>query len=234
MKEVLAISGNLRINLSRVSEECYEIGVGSLSIVFIISIFIGIVISIQIASNLLSPLTPKFVVGLAARNMVILEIAPTILAIVLTGKIGTNISSQVASMRITEQIDALEIFGLNTKSYLVLPKIIAFLLCYPCLVVISILFSLFSGYWAAVLLTNVSSSDFIEGLTIFYRPLDLKIALYKSFTFAFLISSISSYIGYYTTGGAIEIGRASTKAFTISAIAILIFDYIIAQLLLKF
>lgn len=223
-----------RLCLKRTVEECVEIGLESLFIVIIMSIFMGIVVTIQTAANLSHPLTPKYIVGLAVRNMTVLEMSPTMMAVVMAGKIGSSISSQLSSMRISEQIDALEIFGINTTSYLVFPKILASMITYPMLVIISMFLAICSGYLANTYIANIPAEDYTNGLTMLFKPMDISIALCKSVTFAFLISSISSFVGYYTYGGSLEVGRASTKAVTSSCIAILMADYLVAQLLLSF
>lgn len=215
-------------------DEILEIGVKSFFLVCLVSIFMGVVTAIQTASNLLDALTPKFIVGLATRNMTILELSPTVLGIIIAGKVGSNIASQLSSMRISEQIDALKIFGINTSSYLVLPKILATVIVFPLLVGISMFLSIYSGYLASIYISKILSQDYISGITMYFKVSDLRLAFYKAFTFAFLMSSISSYIGFYTVGGASDIGRASTKAFSVSCIAILVADYLIAQLFLNF
>lgn len=218
----------------RTIDEIMEIAISSLFLVCLVSVFMGIVTSIQTASNLMNPMTPKFIVGLATRNMTILELSPTVVGIIITGKVGSNIASQLSSMRISEQIDALKIFGINASSYLVLPKILASLISYPMLIIISMFLSILGGYFAAVYVANILPQDYITGITTMFKMSDIRLALYKSFTFAFLMSTISSYIGFHTEGGSLEVGRASTKSFTISCIAILVSDYLIAQLFLKF
>lgn len=231
---MLRNSERARLCIRRTMEECVEIGINSLFIVVIMSIFMGVVITIQTAANLSNPLTPKYIVGLAVRNMTVLEMSPTVIAIIMAGKVGSSISSQLSSMRISEQIDALEIFGINTTSYLVFPKILGAMITYPMLVVISMFLAIYSGYLANTYIANIPADDFIKGLNMMFNPMDINIALCKSVTFAFLISSISSFIGYYTYGGSLEVGRASTRAVTSSCIAILTADYLLAQLLLKF
>lgn len=225
---------SFRICCKRTVDEFIDIGINSLPIVIIISVFMGVVVTIQTASNLAGPLTPRWIVGLAVRNMTVLELSPTMLGVIIAGKIGSNISSQLSSMRISEQIDALEIFGINTTSYLVFPKILAFVISYPMLVILSMFLALYSGYMACIYLTNISGADYIIGITSMFRPSDLNVALWKSITFGFLISSISSFIGFYTFGGSVAVGKASTKSVTYSCVAILVADYLITQLLLNF
>lgn len=225
----------LKIYFEKTMDEIITIGIDSISMVILISIFMGVVTSIQTASNLNNPFVPKFIVGMATRNMSVLELSPTVIGIIITGKIGSSIASQIASMRISEQIDALEILGVNSASYLVLPKILASVFSYPLLVIISMFLCITAGYFAAIHVANISSEDYILGITSQFKFSEVKIALYKSTTFGFLMSSISSFIGFNTKdGGSVEVGKASTKAFTLSSIIILIADCFIARLFLNF
>lgn len=212
-------------------DECVAIGVDSTLIVGIVSLFVGAVMSIQIYYNIQTPFPSDFLVGYAVRNITILEMSPTVLAVVFAGRVGSNIASQLGSMRISEQIDALEIMGINTSSYLVLPKIVASILTYPLLVIISAFLAIYSGLIVADLVVSVSPEDYIRGLRLKFDPHLIYFALQKSLAFAFLISSISAYRGFYVTGGAVAVGKASTRAVTDSCIAILLADYILTQLL---
>ncbi len=223
----------LRTGIQRTVEECVAIGIDSVPIVALVSIFTGGVTSIQIYYNLLTALPSDFLVGFSLRNMAILELCPTVMAIIFAGRVGSNIAGQLGSMRITEQIDALEIMGINTSSYLVLPKIIAAMLMYPLLVIISIFLTIYAGFVAAQWVVSVSPDDYIHGLRLSFDPYTVRFALYKAVTFAFLVSSISAYKGFYVTGGAVEVGSAGTRAVTDSCIAILVADYVLTQLLLQ-
>ena len=214
-------------------DECVVIGVQSIVIVIVVSVFIGAVMSIQLKYNLHSPLANDWMIGLGVRNMTILELSPTVMAIVFAGRVGSNIAGQLGSMRISEQIDALEIMGINTTSYLVLPKILATLLMYPLLVIISIFLSIISGLFAAEFVVNIAPDDYIYGLKYNFDPYSFNFAMYKSLAYAFLISSISAYRGFYISGGAVAVGKASTRAVTDSCIAILLADYVLTQLLLQ-
>lgn len=213
-------------------EECVSIGVNSILLVAVVSIFTGAVASIQIYHTLSSPLLGHFLVGYGVREMTILETAPTVMALVFAGRVGSSIAGQLGSMRISEQIDALEILGINTTSYLVLPKILASILTYPLLVLISAFLAIYSGLIAAEFVVSVAPEDYIHGLRHLFSPSSLYFALYKSVVYAFLISSISAYRGFYIAGGAVAVGKASTRAVTDSCIAILLADYILTQLLL--
>lgn len=212
-------------------DECVAIGVDSTLIVVIVSLFVGAVMSIQIYYNLQTPFPSDFLVGYGVRNITILEMSPTVLAIVFAGRVGSSIAGQLGSMRISEQIDALEVMGINTSSYLVLPKIMASIITYPLLVIISVFLSIYSGLIAANLVVSVAPEDYIYGLRLNFDPYLIRFALYKSLAFAFLVASISSYRGFYVAGGAVAVGKASTRAVTNSCIAILLADYILTQLL---
>ena len=217
---------NLSIN------ECIKIGYESLVIVAIVSIFMGAVTTLQTAFNLVGPLIPDYVISLVVRDMTLLELSPTIIAIVFAGKVGSNIAGELGTMRITEQIDALEVMGINSSSYLVLPKIIASILMYPILVVISAFLAILGGYIAGTISEVIAGAEYIYGLRYEFNPFNIPFALIKSYVFAFLVASISSFQGYYTEGGALEVGKSSTQAVTKSCIAILIADYLLAQILL--
>ncbi len=221
-----------RVYFQLIINECYGIGVSSVFIFVLVSSFMGAVTVVQTAHNLISPLIPKYVIALVARDMAILEMSPTIMAIVFAGKVGSNISSELGTMRISEQIDAIEVMGINATSYLVLPKVIASLIVYPMLVILSGGLLLLGGYFAGILTGVITPNDYAYGLRADFLPFNVYFALIKSFVFAFLVSSISAFWGFYTRGGALEVGISSTGAVTSSCIAILIADYLLAQLLL--
>lgn len=213
--------------------QCSEIGIGSLGIVIIISIFMGAVSALQTAYQLVSPFIPLSTIAQIVRDTVILEFSPTLVCIVLAGVVGSKIAGELGNMRVSEQIDALEIMGINTKTYLILPKIMAALLVIPLLIIISGVLGIWGGKLAAVATGIVSGTEFDKGLFQYFKPYNVFFALVKSYTFAFIISSISAYYGYYVKGGALEIGRASTKSVVVSCVMILFADYILAQLLLS-
>ena len=171
-------------------------------------------------------------IGYAVREMTILESAPTVTALVFAGRVGSSMAGQLGSMRITEQIDALEIMGINTSSYLVLPKILASIFTYPLLVIISAFLAIYSGLLTAKFVVCISSEDYIYGLRYGFDPYSVYFALYKSLVYAFLIASVASYRGFYISGGALELGKATTRAVTESCIAILLADYVLTQMLL--
>lgn len=212
--------------------QCTEIGVGSLGIVAIISVFIGAVSTIQTAYQLVTPLIPRSTIAQIVRDTVILEFAPTLVCIVLAGVAGSRIASELGNMRVSEQIDALEIMGINTKTYLVLPKVTAALIMIPLLVVIAMVLGIWGGRLAGISAGIIDGYTYDRGLKEFFDPYAVKFALIKSYVFAFIISSVPAFYGYYVKGGALEIGRASTKAVVVSCILILFADYVLSALLL--
>jgi phospholipid/cholesterol/gamma-HCH transport system permease protein len=213
-------------------DECLQIGVKSASLVVLVSFFMGAVTTVQTAYNMVSPLIPRFVISQVVREMTLLELAPTIIAVIYAGKVGSSMAGGLGTMRITEQIDALEVMGINATSYLVLPKIVASVLMYPLLVILAGVSGLVGGYLVGTLTEVITPTEFVYGLRYNYNPYAISFALTKSCVFAFLISSISSFKGYYTQGGALEVGISSTAAVTTSVIAVLLTDYFLAQLLL--
>ncbi|SFC42727.1 phospholipid/cholesterol/gamma-HCH transport system permease protein [Flexibacter flexilis DSM 6793] len=222
----------LRVYPKLILDEMVTIGTESFVLVAIVSSFIGAVTAVQTAHNMVSPLIPNYVIGTIVRDMTLLELATTFTCVILSGKVGSSIAGGLGTMRITEQIDALEVMGVNSASYLVLPKVIAALITFPMLVVMAGFLSLMGGYLAGTLSGLLTETEYIYGIRSTFDPYNITFALIKSFVFAFLISSISAYKGYFTRGGALEVGRASTEAVTNSCIAVLLADYALAQLLL--
>ena len=212
--------------------QCVEIGIGSLPIVLIISVFLGAVTTVQTAYQLVSPLVPMSTIGQVVRDSMILELAPTVVSIVLAGVVGSKIASELGNMRISEQIDALEIMGINTKAYLVFPKIAAALLTIPCLITMAAFLGIFGGRTAADFSNIVAADIFDIGLRANFSPFNVYFALSKAYTFAFIVSSVPAYYGYYVTGGSLEIGRSSTTSVIVSCILVLVADYALAALLL--
>ena len=217
---------------NRFFQEVESLGLGSVPIVAIISLFMGGVITIQSAFGFESPWVPLYAVGVASRDTLMLEFCPTMVSLILAGKVGSNIASEIGTMRVTEQIDALEIMGINSRSFLILPKICAALFINPLLVIISMFLGLWGGWIFGVLTEVVTSYEYVYGMQYDFRPYNFTYAIIKTFVFAFLITSVSSYHGYYTNGGALEVGKSSTKGVVYSSILILIFNYILTQLLL--
>jgi len=232
IKKVFSRPEKAKIYIDRILDELIFIGYNSVGIVVIISIFMGAVITLQTAYNLENPFIPLYLIGLGTRDSMILEFSSTVVGLVLAGKVGSNIASEIGTMRVTEQIDALEIMGINSASYLILPKIIAAMVFNPLLTIISIFVGIFGGWTAGVITGAVSSSAFIYGIQYAFVPFYVVYALTKSVVFAFIIVSVSAYEGYYCQGGALEVGRASTKAVVYSSLVILLFNVIITQLLL--
>ena len=231
MKKVMSIPEKWSAFRRQLILEIEQVGLNSLGIVFIISFFVGGVVSIQTALNMTSPLLPSYLVGFASRDSLILEFSPTMISLILAGKVGSSIASEIGSMRVTEQIDALEIMGLNSASFLILPKIIASVLSFPFLVVISMGIGMI-GAWAGGLSADVTTADFMSGITYDFKPFYITYSLIKTLIFAFIVSSVSSYFGYHAKGGAIAVGKASTKAVVYSSILILIFNFILTDLIL--
>lgn len=213
-------------------KEIDDLIIRSLGIVAFISFFIGGVIAIQTALNLENPLIPKTLIGFATRQSIILEFAPTFMSIIMAGRAGSFITSSIGSMRVTEQIDALEVMGINSLNYLVFPKIIA-MLFYPFIIVISMFIGIFGGYLASVYGGFTSAAEFTEGLQDTFYPFHLVYAFIKTFIFAFILATIPSWHGYYMKGGSLEVGKASTKAFVWTSILIILTNYIVTQLLLS-
>jgi phospholipid/cholesterol/gamma-HCH transport system permease protein len=212
--------------------EFQGLGIESLGIVLFISIFTGGIVALQTAYNIDSPLIPLYTVGFAARQSIVLEFSPTIISLILAGKVGSRIASEIGTMRVTEQIDALKIMGVNPANYLILPKITASVIINPFLIILSIAFSLFGGWLACTLSGIVTSQDFIYGLRLDFDSFTIIYAVIKTIVFAFLITSISGFYGYTTKGGALDVGKSSTNAVVSSSILIIIFDLILTQLLL--
>lgn len=208
-----------------------DIGVGSLSIVAMISFFIGAVTAVQTAFQLLGSFIPQHYVGYIVRDTMLLELAPTISCLVLAGKVGSNLASELGTMRISEQIDALEIMGINTAAYLIGPKLIAAITMIPLLVIISAGLGMAGGYVAVASSDALDNAMYLKGLNSFFDPFYITIMLTKSVVFAFILTSISAYQGYYVSGGALEIGKASTRAVVFSSVMILVADFVIALIL---
>ncbi len=223
---------NVKMYWRELMHQCVEIGIGSLPIVIIISLFLGAVTTVQTAYQLVSPLVPQSTIAQIVRDSVILELSPTVVSIVLAGVVGSKIASELGNMRTTEQIDALEIMGINTHSYLIFPKIIGALLVVPCLIVISAVLAIWGGREAGQLSGILAHNIFDMGLRQNLNLYNINFALSKAYTFAFIISSVPAYYGYHVKGGSLEIGRASTTAVVVSCIMILFADYLLAALLL--
>ena len=212
--------------------EMVSVGIGSLGIIAIISVFIGAVATIQTAFQLVSDFIPKTIVGGITRDSTILEFSPTISALVLAGRVGSSMASQIGTMRVTEQIDALEIMGVNAPGYLISPKIIAGVTMIPLLVIVSVILGLTGGYIACAASNDVSTADYITGLTDGFNPVIVTVCAVKSIFFGFIITSICSYQGFYTNGGSLEVGQSATRGVVFSCIMILFVDLVISRVLL--
>lgn len=212
-------------------KEIDDLIIDSLGIVSFISFFVGGVVAIQTALNLTNPLIPKYLIGFATRQSVILEFAPTFISIIMAGKMGSFITSSIGTMRVTEQIDALEVMGVNSLNYLVFPKLIALLL-YPFVIGLSMFLGVFGGWLAAVYGGFATADEFMSGLQAEFIPFHVVYAFIKTFVFAFLLATIPSFHGYYMKGGALEVGKASTVSFVWTSVVIILCNYILTQLLL--
>lgn len=233
MKRVFSFPEKWGIFFKRTLQEIYKLGIDSIPLVLIISVFIGAVIAIQMQLNIVSPLVPSYSVGLATRDIVLLEFSNSILCLILAGKVGSNIASEIGTMRVTEQIDALEIMGVNSANYLVLPKVVAFVLSIPVLVSLSIGVALAGGWGVAVFTDLFSVSKYVYGLQALFNEWYVWYGIIKSVVFAYIIASVASFYGYYVKGGALDVGRASTNGVVASSILILLFDVILTKLLLQ-
>lgn len=232
LKRMISRPEKLKVYWERTALEMKNIGVGSLAIVAIIAVFQGAVTTLQIAYQLVSPLVANPVIGSIVSDSSMLELAPTITCLVLAGKVGSHIASEIGTMKVSEQIDALEIMGINAAAFVALPKIIAGVIMVPCLIVISIFLSNIGGIFAGSASGILTADEFIQGARESFLPFNLLFSLIKAFVYAFIITSVSSYHGYITEGGALEVGSSSTKAVVYSAVLILFSDYLLTQLLL--
>jgi len=221
------------IYLHQLVFEIEKLGINSIGIVAIISVFMGGIITLQLTYNMVSPLMPDYIIGLGNRDTLILEFSSTVLSLMLAGKVGSNIASELGSMRVTEQIDSMEIMGVNSASYLILPKIIAVVFMSPLLFIISVTCGLFGGLITGPLSGVVTVATYVTGITTMFVPFYVSFSMIKTLVFGFLIATVPAYLGYFVQGGALEVGRASTKAVVNTSILILFFDLILTQLLFK-
>jgi len=222
-----------KIYYSLIVKEIDKLGIHSIGIVAIISAFMGAVITLQTAYNTENPFLPEYLIGLAARDSILLEFSSTIIGLILAGKVGSNIASELGTMRVTEQIDALEIMGVNSASYLILPKIVATVLFNPFLTMLSIVIGIIGGWSVGVFTGVVTTQSYIEGIRYAFIPYYITYAIIKTVVFAFLITTISAFYGYRVQGGSLEVGQASTRAVVMSSVFVLLFNLILTQLLLS-
>lgn len=232
LKGMISRPENIKVYWKEFMQQCSEIGIGSLTIAAVISTFIGAVSTVQTAYQLVSPLIPRYAIGQIVREGMLLEFAPTLVCIVLAGVIGSKISSELGNMRVSEQIDALEIMGINTKTYLVLPKILASLITIPLLIILSAFLGITGGRMVGGIAGIIPPTVYDFGLMESFNSFSVYFMIIKSYVFSFIISSVSAYYGYYVNGGALEIGRAGTRAVVVCCVAILLSDYILTLLLL--
>jgi phospholipid/cholesterol/gamma-HCH transport system permease protein len=221
------------IYFRQVMVEMEKLGLASVGIVAIISVFMGAVLAIQMAFNIDTPLIPSYTIGFVTRQSVELEFSPTIISLILAGKVGSRIASEIGTMRVTEQIDALEIMGINPATFLILPKIIASMIINPFLIAMSMILAVGGGWLAGIMTGLFPSAEYIYGIQSFFHMYDIFYAFIKTIVFAFLIASVSAYNGYYTKGGALEVGEASTNGVVYSSIAIIFTNLILTQILLS-
>ncbi len=232
MRKVLSRPEKGSIYAKRILFEMEALGLDSIGLTAIVSFFIGAVLILQMAINLDEGLIPRSMIGYASREVLMLEFSSTVLALILAGKVGSNIASEIGTMRITEQIDALEIMGVNSASYLILPKIVATMFFFPLLTLFSIIVGLFGGYIIATFTDIMLPSDFFDGIKLEFNTYSITYSLIKSVVFAFIITSISSYYGYYAKGNSLEVGKSSTRAVVSSSIVVMLFNLILTQILL--
>lgn len=232
MSQVFRKPDKALIFRKRLLHEFYNLGYTSIGIVLILSVFVGAVATILVAYNTDNPLLPEKLVGFSARQMIILEFSPTIISLILAGKLGSQIASEIGTMRVTQQIDALKVMGINPANYLILPKIISCLLFIPVLIIFSIVVGIFGGWLACVLTGVITPTNYVVGLRAWFEPYTITFAMIKTVVFAFLITSISSFVGYTVKGGSVEVGKASTRGVVMSSIAIIVSDLILTQMLL--
>lgn len=217
---------------NEVMREMVSVGIGSLGIIAIISVFIGAVATIQVAFQLSSPLVPRSIAGSISRDSTILEFSPTISALVLAGRVGSSIASQIGTMRVTEQIDALEIMGVNAPGFLISPKIISGISMIPLLTIISVALGLMGGYMACLITGDIAPTEYLAGVQDGFNPVIVTVCAVKSIAFGFIITSVCAYNGFYTEGGALEVGQSATRGVVYSCIMILFADLIISSMLL--
>ncbi len=232
MMKSITIPDRWSMFFKQLIKEIYKLGVDSLWIVVIISVFIGTVIAIQISLNISSPLIPKFTIGYTTREIILLEFSSSIMCLILAGKVGSNIASEIGTMRVTEQIDAMEIMGVNSANFLILPKMVGLMVFIPVLVIFSMFTGILGGVAASYGVDGMTPASFEYGLQFYFNEFYIWYSIIKSVIYAFIISSIAAYFGYYVKGGALEVGKASTNAVVMSSIMILMADVILTHLML--
>lgn len=232
LKKVFSKPERWRLFFKQLIAEIEQVGVNSIGITLIISVFMGAVCTIQMAYNLENPIIPRYLIGLGTRETMLLEFSSTIVALILSGKVGSNIASELGTMRVSEQIDALEMMGVNSASYLILPKIVALMLFMPLLCIMSMFVGIIGGYFPCYTDIGLTPHDYYIGITSFFQPYYVGYSITKSVIFAFIITTVSSYHGYHTNGGALEVGKSSTHAVVYSTVVVLLFNVILTSLML--
>lgn len=233
MTRVFSFPDKLSVSAKSLVKEIYKLGFDSIPLVVIISLFIGAVIAIQMTINIVSPLIPSYSTGLATREILLLEFSSTMMCLILAGKVGSNIASEIGTMRVTEQIDAMEIMGINSANFIVLPKIIGFVVFVPVLCVLSMFVGLVGGWLVARFTTMLSVENYIYGIQSFFNEWYVWYGIIKTVVFAYIIASVAAFYGYFVKGGSLEVGKASTNAVVASSILILLADVILTKLLLQ-
>jgi phospholipid/cholesterol/gamma-HCH transport system permease protein len=232
MKKTFAKPDSWRMFLKQLPAEMEKLGTNTVGIIVLVSVFIGVIMTMQTIMNTENPMLPRYSTGLVLRDTLLLEFSSTIMSLLLAGKVGSNIASEIGTMRITEQIDALDIMGVNSASYLILPKIIGLMLCMPLLVTLSVFMGLAGGCGVAIFTDMITLSDFIYGIQYAFTPYYFTYSIIKSFFFGFIITSVSAFYGYYAYGGALDVGKASTNAVVNSSILLLVVNIMLTQILL--
>lgn len=232
MGKVFSRPEKFGIYYHRTIAEIEGLGINSIPLTAIISVFIGAVVTLQMSISLESPFIPQYLIGYATRETMTLEFSSTVVALILAGKVGSNIASEIGTMRITEQIDALEIMGINSASYLILPKIVATVIFFPLLTLLSMIIGIVGGYGIAVCTGIMIPDDYVEGLLYCFVMWEVTYSLIKMAFFAFIITSISAFCGYYAKGNSLEVGKSSTRAVVASSITVMVFNLILTQLML--
>lgn len=233
MTQVFRAPDKWKVFFQKLVAEIYKLGVDSIPLVIIISIFIGAVICIQMTINIVSPIIPTYSTGLATREILLLEFSSTMMALILAGKVGSNIASEIGTMRVTEQIDALDIMGINSANFIALPKIIGFILFVPVLCVLSMFMGIIGGWLVAEFTSMISVENYNYGIQSFFNEWYVWYGIIKTVVFAYIITSVATFYGYYVSGGSLEVGKASTNAVVSSSILILLADMILTKLLLQ-
>ena len=233
LKKIFSRLEGSKILFPKILDEINDLGMSSIGFVSFISVFVGAVVTLQVAYNMENPLLPTYLIGLASRDSLILEFSPTMISLVLAGKIGSHIASSIGTMRVTEQIDALEVMGINSASFLVFPKICATIFINPFLIILSIGLGLVGGWLAGNITGICPTEEYLLGIKYEFIPFNMAYAIIKTVIFAFIITTVCAFFGYNIKGGALEVGQASTKGVVYTSIFIIICNYFITHLLLN-